>query len=59
MNTQDFPKSPNSYDSLAEALSKAGDITQAGAMYAEALKVDPKYVNADFARKFVADHAAK
>jgi predicted Zn-dependent protease len=59
MNTEDFPKSPNTYDSLAEALFKSGDVAQATAMYTKALKVDPKYVNAEFATKFVAEHSAK
>jgi tetratricopeptide (TPR) repeat protein len=56
LNTEDFPKSPNTYDSLAEALFKSGDVAQARATYAKALEIDPKYVNADFARKFVAEH---
>jgi imidazolonepropionase-like amidohydrolase len=56
MNTEDFPKSANTYDSLAEALTKSGDIAQASAMYAKALEVDPKYVNAEFAQKFLAEH---
>jgi tetratricopeptide (TPR) repeat protein len=59
MNTEDFPKSPNAYDSLAEAHFKSGDIEQATAMYAKALAVDPKYVNADFAHKFLAEHSRK
>lgn len=56
MNTEDFPNSANTYDSLAEALAKSGDIKLAAAMYARALEVDPKYVNAEFAQKFVAEH---
>ena len=59
MNTVDFPKSPNTYDSLAEALFKSGDVVQATAMYAKALEVDPKYVNAEFALKFLAEHSQK
>jgi tetratricopeptide (TPR) repeat protein len=59
MNTVDFPKSPNTYDSLAEALFKSGDVAQAKAMYAKALEVDPKYVNAEFAQKFLAGHNQK
>ncbi len=57
MNTEDFPKSPNTYDSLAEALFKSGDAAQAKAMYAKALEIDPKYVNAEFAQKFLAEHS--
>jgi predicted Zn-dependent protease len=56
MNTEDFPQSPNTYDSLAEALAKSGDVAQATAMYARALEVDPNYVNADYAKKFIAEH---
>jgi hypothetical protein len=56
MNTEDFPKSPNTYDSLAEALFKSGDDRQASSSYAKALEIDPNYVNAEFARKFVAEH---
>jgi len=59
MNTEDFPKSPNPYDSLAEALFKSGDVAQARAMYAKALEVDPNYVNAEFAQKFLAEHSEK
>jgi imidazolonepropionase-like amidohydrolase len=59
MNTEDFPKSANTYDSLAEALFKSGDVAQARATYAKALEVDPKYPNADFARKFLAEHDVK
>jgi imidazolonepropionase-like amidohydrolase len=59
MNTEDFPKSANTYDSLAEALAKSGDIAEASAMYAKALEVDPKYVNAEFAQKFLAKHSQR
>ncbi|HST10768.1 MAG TPA: amidohydrolase family protein [Terriglobales bacterium] len=56
MNTEDFPKSANTYDSLAEALFKSGDVSEARASYTKALEIDPNYVNAEFARKFVAEH---
>jgi tetratricopeptide (TPR) repeat protein len=56
MNTEDFPKSANTYDSLAEALFKSGDAAQASRSYARALEIDQNYVNAEFARKFVAEH---
>lgn len=56
MNTEDFPSSPNTFDSLAEALAKSGDILQARAAYARALSIDAHYPNADFAEKFVAQH---
>jgi tetratricopeptide (TPR) repeat protein len=59
MNTEDFPSSANTYDSLAEALAKSGDTALASAMYGKALEVDPKYVNAEFAQKFLAEHNQK
>jgi len=57
MNTEDFPGSPNTFDSLAEALFKSGNMPEARAAYAQALSLDPHYANADFAQKFVAEHA--
>ncbi|HWX94259.1 MAG TPA: amidohydrolase family protein [Terriglobales bacterium] len=59
MNTEDFPRSANTYDSLGEALFKSGDVEQARQSYAKALEVDPKYPNADFARKFLAEHVER
>jgi tetratricopeptide (TPR) repeat protein len=59
MNTEDFPNSPHTFDSLAEALFKSGDVERATTMYGKALAIDPKYVNAEFARKFVAEHAQR
>ena len=59
MNTEDFPSSANTYDSLAEALAKSGDVKEATAMYAKALEIDPKYVNTEFAQRFVAEHTQK
>ena len=59
MNTEDFPSSANSFDSLAEALAKLGDLSQARAAYAKALAIDPKYANAEFAQKYLAEHAAR
>ena len=53
MNTQDFPKSANAYDSLAEAQFKAGDLPHALDSYRKALEVDPKYPNAKEAERFV------
>jgi len=58
MNTEDFPRSANSFDSLAEALAKSGDLSRARAAYARALAIDPKYANAEFAQKYLAEHAA-
>ncbi len=59
MNTEDFPASANAFDSLAEALVKSGDVAQGRATYARALALDPKYPNAEFARKFLAEHEVK
>jgi imidazolonepropionase-like amidohydrolase len=56
MNTGDFPKSANTWDSLGEALFKSGDVAHAVESYKKALDVDSKYENADAARKFVAEH---
>lgn len=53
MNTVDFPKSANAYDSLAEAQFKAGDLPHALENYRKALEVDPKYTNANEAAKFL------
>lgn len=57
MNIEDFPKSANAYDSYAEALFDSGDAASAVENYKRALEIDPKYPNAEFAAKFVADHA--
>ena len=59
MNTEDFPQSANTYDSLAEALFKSGDTAAAIQNYEKALTVDPKYPNAEFASKFLAKYKAK
>lgn len=56
MNTEDFPKSANTYDSYAEALYDAGDVARAVENYKKALAIDPKYGNAEAAEKFVAEH---
>ena len=53
MNTEDFPKSANTYDSLADAHFKAGDLPHALEDYRKALDVDPKYPNAKEAEKFL------
>lgn len=56
MNTEDFPKSANTWDSLGEALFKSGDTPHAVENYKKALEADPKYENAEVARKFVAKY---
>jgi tetratricopeptide (TPR) repeat protein len=53
MNTEDFPKSANTWDSLGEALFDSGDTPHALENYKKALEADPKYENAEAARKFV------
>jgi tetratricopeptide (TPR) repeat protein len=56
MNTEDFPKSANTWDSLGEALFNSGDLPQALENYKKALEVDPKYPGAPGALKFLAEH---
>jgi len=56
MNTEDFPKSANTWDSLAEIFFKSGDVAGGVANYKKALDVDPDYPNAGAAKKFVAEH---
>ena len=59
MNAEDFPKSANTFDSLAEAQSDAGDLPHALENYRKALAVDPKYPNATAAEKFVKEKGAQ
>jgi tetratricopeptide (TPR) repeat protein len=56
LNTELYPSSANTYDSLGEALVGAGDTEHATDLYRKALEVNPNYVNAAFARKFVEEH---
>jgi imidazolonepropionase-like amidohydrolase len=56
LNTEMYPKSANTFDSLGEAQFKVGDTAKAVSSYRRALEVDSAYVNADFAKKFVAEH---
>ncbi len=56
MNTEDFPNSANTWDSLGEALFNSGDTAQAVECYKKALAVNPGYPNAEVARKFVEEH---
>jgi len=55
-NTESFPKSANTWDSLADALVHSGDIKSAVKNYQKALVTDSTYSNADFAKKFIAQH---
>jgi imidazolonepropionase-like amidohydrolase len=45
VNVQEFPNSANAYDSLGEALLKAGDRDRAIAAYQKALVADPNYAS--------------
>jgi tetratricopeptide (TPR) repeat protein len=56
MNTDRFPNSANAWDSLADACSHSGDLLDAVKNYKKALETDAEYVNAEFARKFIAEH---
>ncbi|MCC6557333.1 MAG: amidohydrolase family protein [Polyangiaceae bacterium] len=58
-NVEDFPRSANAFDSLGEAYAKAGDMARAVQSYGKALEVDPRYPNAELARRFLAEHGAK
>jgi CubicO group peptidase (beta-lactamase class C family) len=46
LNTEEYPKSGNVYDSLAEAYAKDGQKEKAIASYRKALELDPKNENA-------------
>lgn len=46
LNTDEFPKSANTWDSLAEGYMKAGDIKLATQYYEKVLEMDPKSENA-------------
>ena len=59
MNTESFPKSANTWDSLADAFFHSGDVPNAMQNYQKALEADTAYSNADFARKFIAEHPQK
>ena len=55
-NVEDFPRSANALDSLAEAYAKTGAVDRAVQLYAQALDLDARYVNAPFARRFLVEH---
>lgn len=59
MNTENFPKSANTWDSLADAFFHSGDVPNAVRNYQNALATDPTYSNADEAKKFIAEHLQK
>jgi hypothetical protein len=56
MNAEDFPTSPNTWDSLADACAHSGDVASAVANYQKAIAVDAAYPNAIAAKKFIAEH---
>jgi imidazolonepropionase-like amidohydrolase len=58
-NVERFPRSANARDSLGEVLAKGGEMGKAVAAYREALQIDAHYANADFARRFIAEHGAR
>ncbi|MFN8012607.1 MAG: amidohydrolase family protein [Holophagaceae bacterium] len=53
---QDFPRSANAEDSLAEALAASGDLSGGRAHYRRALELDPAYANAEGARTWLREH---
>lgn len=58
-NAEEFPKSANAWDSLADAYFHSGDIPDAVENYRKALQIDSSYSNAEEARKFIASHSEK
>jgi tetratricopeptide (TPR) repeat protein len=59
MNTERFPKSANTWDSLADAYAHSGDVSSAVQNYQKALEIDAGYAGSDFAKKFIAEQAQK
>lgn len=59
LSTETVPKSANAWDSLADAFFHSGDISKAALNYQKALAIDGAYANAEFARKFLVEHAEK
>lgn len=53
LNVEAYPKSANTYDSLAEAYMANGNKELAFEYYKKALEVDPKYPNAEYATEFL------
>jgi tetratricopeptide (TPR) repeat protein len=53
MNAKMFPESANTWDSLAEAYWKAGDLTKATEYYNKAIQLDPKGGVGDNARSML------
>ncbi len=53
LNVETYPKSANTYDSLAEAYAASGNTELAIEYYKKALEVDPNYPNAGHATEFL------
>ncbi len=53
LNTELYPRSGNTWDSLAETTLRLGDEAAAKELYAKALEVQPEYPNAAAARRIV------
>lgn len=58
-NAEEFPKSVNVWDSLADAYFHNGDVPNAVQNYKKALEMDPAYSGSEEARKFVTAHSEK
>jgi Tfp pilus assembly protein PilF len=59
LNVASYPKSANTYDSLAEAYSTVGEIGKAIENYRKALEVDANYPNGPFAVEFLKKHPGR
>ena len=58
LNTEQYPGSANTWDSLGEILLGTGDEPGSLASYKKALETDPNYPNAQAARKIISEHQA-
>ena len=57
LNTEQYPKSANTWDSLGEVQLNTGDMQGGVASYKKALETDPNYPNAETARKIISEHS--
>jgi len=57
-NVEDFPRSANALDSLADGHLKLGEEARALELYRRALQLDPSYANTAFAEQFIREHAS-
>jgi len=53
LNVAAYPKSGNTYDSLAETYMKSGDKARSLEFYRKAIEVEPNYANAQAATEFI------